>query len=759
MSEKLYASSHDQKDQQRYFNILERIAEGYFEVDISGHFTFSNAAFSKLTGYSRDELLGSSYRDFLKRDMSLTIYQDFNEVFKTGVEKVLSYGITQKGGNRIYIETSVGLLRDNGGRPNGFYGVMRDRSKQYEREIKYRTILENMEEGYYEIDLKGNFTYANASTIRLHGYLPEELMGMNYKQYLSEDTGQEMFQKFVEMYETRQSMSILEYEVVRKDGSIRSCEMSAHPMIDTSGVVVGFWGLTRDRTDRKQAEIALQQSETCLRSIFENAAIGIVYYNAQGSIIRVNQGFCDIVGYTSDELLQMKASDVEHPDDRDGYNKKIKRLLEGEQKFFSIEKRLVRKDSALVWCKASISAAFGDIESPMYLVAVFEDITAQKKMESQLSHAQKMQAIGTLAGGVAHDFNNLLMGIQGNVSLTMLDMDEGHPNYQQLKNIEQYIKAGTELTLQLLGAAKGGKYQTKPTDLNLILESSANLFARTRKEITIHKDFQKNLWTVEADQGQIEQVLLNLYVNAWQAMPGGGKLDLESKNVHLDETDVKPYGAKAGKYVRISVTDTGVGIEEKHLKRIFDPFFTTKSIGRGTGLGLASAYGIIASHGGMISAHSEKGSGATFTIHLPATCKKIIQTREKAQELVMGHETVLYVDDEEGILEIGEMILKKLGYRVFCAEGGKAAVDLYRRRHAEIDVVILDMIMPDQSGSETFNEMKRIDPGVRVILSSGYSLNGQAKEIIDRGCRSFIQKPFNIKKLSLKLRQVLDNDA
>jgi CheY-like chemotaxis protein len=327
-----------------------------------------------------------------------------------------------------------------------------------------------------------------------------------------------------------------------------------------------------------------------------------------------------------------------------------------------------------------------------------------------------------------------------------------------LKNIEPYVRAGADLTLQLLGAAKGGKYQARPTNLNRILDSSANLFGRTKKEITIQKNFQEGLWTVEADQGQIEQVLLNLYVNAWQAMPGGGTLYLESKNIDLDAHTVKPYGLAAGKYVRISVTDTGVGIAPKDMKRIFDPFFTTKGIGRGTGLGLASAYGIITNHGGIITAYSEKGAGAIFHIYLPTSEKEILAAEETPQDVMTGDETVLYVDDEEGILDIGRLILEKLGYNVVCAPGGKAAVDIFQQRYEEIDVVILDMIMPDQSGSETFNAMKKIHPGVKVLLSSGYSINGQAKEIIDRGCRGFIQKPFNIKELSQKLRQAVEDN-
>jgi len=242
----------------------------------------------------------------------------------------------------------------------------------------------------------------------------------------------------------------------------------------------------------------------------------------------------------------------------------------------------------------------------------------KERLEAQFQQAQKMEATGTLAGGIAHDFNNLLMAIQGNASLILLDKDSSHPDYARLKNIEQYIRDAANLTKQLLGFARAGKYELEPTNLNELLKKGSKMFGRTKKEITIHPKYQEGIWGVEVDRGQIEQVLMNLYINAWQAMPGGGDLYLETENVTLDKNYVKPFDAKPGRYVKIMVADTGVGMDEKRRQRIFDPFFTTKEMGRGTGLGLASAYGIVKNHGGIINAYSEKGGGATFSIYLPA---------------------------------------------------------------------------------------------------------------------------------------------
>ncbi len=376
-------------------------------------------------------------------------------------------------------------------------------------------------------------------------------------------------------------------------------------------------------------------------------------------------------------------------------------------------------------------------------------------MEKQIQQAQRLEAIGTLTGRIAHDFNNLLMGIQGNASLMLLDCDSTHPHYERLKNIERCVQSGAELTKQLLGFARGGKYEVRPTDINDLIKRSSDMFARTKKEIKVLSKYQKGIWIVNADQSQIEQVLLNLYVNAWQAMPGGGELYLETENVTL-ENYVKTYNMAPGRYVKVSVTDTGVGMDEATGQRIFEPFFTTKEMGRGTGLGLASAYGIIKNHGGIINVYSEEGEGTTFNIYLPASDKKVIEEKVQVEEALRGKETVLLVDDEDMIVDIGKEMLKGLGYEVLTAKGGKEALETYRENQNKIDVIILDMIMPKMGGGDVYDRLREINPEIKVLLSSGYSMNSEAKNILERGCNSFIQKPFNMKELSQKIREVLD---
>jgi len=290
------------------------------------------------------------------------------------------------------------------------------------------------------------------------------------------------------------------------------------------------------------------------------------------------------------------------------------------------------------------------------------------------------------------------------------------------------------------------------------VKETSETFGTTRKDIIVHQELADKLYGIHADQGQTEQVLLNLYVNAGDAMPGGGDLFLKTINVTDKDMRGKAYEPKPGNYVLLTVRDTGVGMDKETMERIFDPFFTTKGLAEGTGLGLASAYGIIKAHGGYIDVDSEKGKGTTFEIYLPATEEEVEEEKELSGEILNGKETVLLVDDEEMVLDAGEQMLIKLGYEVLLAGSGREALELYKKNQDKIDMVLLDMIMPGMGGGETYDRIKEINPKVKVLLSSGYSIEGQATEILKRGCNAFIQKPFDMELLSRRIREVLDKE-
>jgi two-component system, cell cycle sensor histidine kinase and response regulator CckA len=501
-----------------------------------------------------------------------------------------------------------------------------------------------------------------------------------------------------------------------------------------------------------------RQAEEVNRSLLNSSADAIVTYNLHGHPEYLSESFTRMFGWTLAEVEGEFIPFVPEPEMKRTMAI-INDLMENGTSCQGFETRRYTKTGQLLDVSLSASRYNDHQGKPTGMLVVLRDISARKRLESQLQHADRMEAIGTLAGGIAHDFNNLLMGIQGNASLCLLDTDANEPAFEKLKNIEIYVRSGVDLTRQLLGFARGGKYETRPTDLNEIVKEENRMFGRAKKEITIEADYEENLWTVEVDQGQIKQVLLNLYVNAWQAMPGGGRISVSTRNTYLDEEFTGSFEASPGKYIVLKVTDTGIGMDRTTRQKIFNPFFTTKEMGRGTGLGLASAYGILKNHGGIIDVESRQGEGTTFSLYLPVSEKKPEQTQQSNRPIVKGSGTVLLVDDEEMIVEVGAEMLKAIGYEVITAREGSQALEIYKERREEIDVVLLDMIMPSMGGGELFDQLKRIDGNVCVILSSGYSLDGKATEIIERGCNGFIQKPFNIKELSGKLNQVLAGTA
>ena len=520
--------------------------------------------------------------------------------------------------------------------------------------------------------------------------------------------------------------------------------------------------LSRLITERKKAKEALRESEERNRTLFDLSPQAIALTEVStGRLIDVNDKFCEVTKYTREEILGRTTTECPFysEEDRDKFIKEL-------QEFGGVrglEMSFMAKDGSIL--NELMFAKPFRIKGESFILTIFLDLTDHKHLEAQLQQARKMEAIGTLAGGIAHDFNNILMGIQGYASLMLLGIDSSHPHYNRLKGIKKQVQSGAKLTRQLLGYARKGRYEVKPISLNKLVEETSDTFGRTRKEITIHRELAEDLFVVEADQGQIEQVLLNLYVNAADAMsicadgaagrPGGGNLILKTMNTTHDNIKGKAYNPEPGNYILVTVTDTGIGIGKETQERIFDPFFTTKEMGRGTGLGLASAYGIIKGHGGYINVESKKGKGTTFSIYLPASEKKVRKAVKTAEQLIKGTGTVLLVDDEEVILEVGEGLLETMGYRVLIARDGKEAVEVYRKNKDDIDIVLLDMVMPNMGGSEAYDRMKEINSKVKVLLSSGYSINGQATEILERGCDGFIQKPFSVKKLSRKIREIL----
>jgi len=398
---------------------------------------------------------------------------------------------------------------------------------------------------------------------------------------------------------------------------------------------------------------------------------------------------------------------------------------------------------------------FDDQEKLVEIKGFLVDVTRQKQLETKLYKARKMETVGTLAGGIAHEFNNLLMTIQGNASLIQYDLNITDPHYQMLIKIEEAVNRGVKLTQQLLGYAKKGKYEVISLDLNRLVQQTADVFSRTKPNIAIQYDLSDDIPAVLADQDQMEQVLLNIFENASDAMDDCGNLILKTSEVTHAQIQATLYVPMPGKYLKLTVCDTGSGMDELTRNRIFDPFFTTKEIGRGKGLGLAAVYGIIKGHGGYIEVESEPDHGSTFSIFLPISRKAHQEMQAEGEATAAQSSVILIADDEDLVLDVAVGYLKKLGYGALTAGNGFEAVEVYKKNSDKIKLVILDLIMPHMGGGQAYNSIKQVNPEVKVLLSSGYSINGQAQEILDRGCDGFIQKPFGMPELASKIKAIL----
>lgn len=390
-------------------------------------------------------------------------------------------------------------------------------------------------------------------------------------------------------------------------------------------------------------------------------------------------------------------------------------------------------------------------------VIVLNDVTETKRLEARVRQIHKIEAIGTLAAGIAHAFNNLLMGIQGNVSVML--MDSRHAHHDRLRKIERQIQSGARLTSRLLAYGRMGKYESRPLDLNQLVRKAVKAFAGPGRQARIHQHLSDDLMEVRGDPGQIDQVLNSLLVNAEEAMPDGGDLTVKTVNTTHAHMKADLYDPAPGNYVLVSVADTGVGMDKETMERIFDPFFTTKEMGRDTGLSLASVYGIIKGHEGYIEVESTKGKGTTVNIYLPAREGKGLEEVAAVAATARGSGTVLLVDDEEIVLEAGGELLEAMGYKVLTATDGEDAVRVYKNNAKDVDIVLFDLVMPKMGGGTLYDRMKDVNPDIKALLTSGFGVDGEAKEILERGCNGFIQKPFTMRELSEKIRGVLDNQG
>ena len=641
------------------------------------------------------------------------------------------------------------------------FNFMLSNLKDAEERSRYKELFENVDDAVYIVDETGRIMDANAAAYAPLGYTLPQFHQLGLEDFLPPRDADRILAQMRPMGEARPTGKLtLETAHRKKDGGVLSVEIYSRPIFYRGQPVI--LNVARDISRRVEAEKALRESEERYRSVVENSSDGIMILDERLQIMFANRVLSDILALPMATLENSRFQDylVESGPPLTGAS-----LMRSSHPFGTGPPPIYQvrgKDGGQRTVRITANR-FKDSGGQEKFVVQVVDITDQltfeeekKQLEAQLIHAQKMEAIGTLAGGIAHDFNNLLMGIQGRLSMIRLQSNPSQLHFEHIEPIERTILSATNLTQQLLGFARKGQYEIKPTSINSLVEESTRMFISTRKEIDLQLNCREDVRPVKADRGQIEQVLINLYVNAWQAMPQGGRLTINTENVRLPESLGKQLDIPPGDYVKVSVIDSGEGMDRETMERIFEPFFTTKGIGKGTGLGLASAYGIIKNHRGAIEVDSRKGRGSTFTIYLPVAETGVAEEAELREETInRGRGRILVIDDEEESIMATELMMRELGYEVITARGGEEALRLFRENGQAFDLVTLDMIMPGMNGKETFDRLKEIDPDIQVLLISGYSHSHQADEIIQRGGTGLLQKPYDIFSLSSKLNEVM----
>lgn len=533
---------------------------------------------------------------------------------------------------------------------------------------------------------------------------------------------------------------------------------------------IGYANLKFESVLEKQKKliVSVSSSEERFARAMEVTQDGLWDWDITNNEVYYSPGYAHMLGYKSTEVPNHLQSwlDLIHPEDKEAALKANVDCIENKRDSFSVEFRMQAKDGNWVWIQGR-GKAFGRDEKgrALRMIGTHTNITerknaqeARKKMQGQLIHAQKMESVGMLAGGIAHDFNNLLHAISGNIHLIAQDKPEGHPDNNRIKSINKSIERAGQLVSKLLVFSRKAETHRKNLNLNReVSEAAATLERTIPRMINIELKLSNDHPLIDADPIQVEQVILNLGSNAADAMPDGGRMLIETKKVHVDKD--RYLGLPPGDYVALRVSDTGTGMDKKTMQKIYEPFFTTKEAGQGTGLGLASVYGVVKAHKGHITCYSEPGQGTIFNIYWPAISghEAVEKIQDKEHELVKGSETILVVDDEEEIRELTKEILESWSYHVLSADSGERALKVYKQHGKDIDLIIMDLNMPGMGGSQCMQLLMEQDPMVRILVSSGYSANGQAGKVLESGAYGFIGKPYQLKELVRKVREMLDS--
>ncbi len=765
------------ESEEKFRSIVEASRDWIWAIDIRGIHIYCSPAVVSILGYKPEEIVGRSSLEFLHPEDTEKVIAHRDEWKKERIgwqELVLRW--RHKDGTYRYLESNAVAILDSGGNLTGFRGVDRDiTSRQvaeqalHESEERFRELAEMLPEGVFETDCDLNLTYANRNALKLFGYSESDLKnGLNGLDVISPE-GRNLAKSDFAMKQEGEKLKKTEYLAQRKDGSTFPALFNASSIMK-DGHLVGLRGIIIDLTGIKQAEEIVKREKEKAELYLNKAGVMILALNTLGNVTMINRKGCEILGYSEADILGKNWFDNFIPGRSAVEVKAIFGQLIRDEigNFESVENLVLAKngeEKQVVWHNTVLKNDEGQVVS---VLSSGEDITEirraeleKSRLEERYQQSQKVESLGRLAGGVAHDLNNLLTPILGYGEILLNDLDSGDP---LRKSMDQIMRAGfraRDLVSQLLAFGRKQTLEYRPVDLDKVLKGFEALLRRTiREDIEIKIISSHENCIILADVGQIEQVLMNMAVNAQDAMSGGGLLTFETSVVELDEEFAEdPQDVDTGTYVKLSVKDTGSGMDKETLVHVFEPFYSTKGQ-QGTGLGLATVFGIIKQHKGHILAFSETGKGTTFEIYLPVSGdmppgKKHI---EKVTGDLSGSETILLVEDNESVRNLTSTILQRRGYTILSAEDGPNALKLLEPGKLTIHLLLTDVILPDMNGRDLYTEVVKQYPDIKVLYMSGYADDVIARHgILEEGI-NFIQKPFAGQALSLKVREILDSE-